>query len=59
MTSEGRSAECNAALVLAVHGQQINAAVYVHGQSAIVDTLHALADLIEASEFTFKAEWIH
>ena len=59
MMSAVNTAEYNAALVLEMHGQQISVAVYQHGQEAIVNTLHALADLIDDSEFKFQADWIH
>ena len=59
MKSEFTSAESAAEQVMDAHGQQISVAVYQHGQEAIVLTLHALADLIEDSEFEFQADWIH
>ena len=59
MAREFTPAERTAEMVMDAHGEQISAAVYTHGQKAIVGTLHALANLIERSEFTFKVDWIH
>ncbi len=59
MAREFQSAECHAAMVFQSHGDEIHAAVYILGQSAVSETLHALAQLIEESEFTFTAERMH
>ena len=59
MVSEGKAAEHNADLVFDAHEKQIEENVYALGQETVVSTLRALANLIESSEFTFTAEWIH
>ena len=46
-------AELDAAKVFDAHGKEIAATVYIYGQAPTVATLHALAVLIEQSEFTF------
>ena len=58
MKSEFTLAARAAAQVMDAHGQQISVAVYQHGQDTIVHALHALADLIAASEFTYQTDWI-
>ena len=59
MRIESSPAERNAALVLDAHGEQFSAVVYMHGQQAVAETLRALADLIEESEFSYETGWVH
>ena len=54
MDHDSLVAELDAARVFEIHGREIAATVYIYGQRKTVETLHALAVLIEQSEFAFN-----
>ena len=56
---ESLMAQLDAAKVFEAHQDQFASTIYLHGQRKTVAKLHALADLIESREFSFRTETFH